>query len=179
MMGARDEDVLLRSHTALGHGNVEGVKTVVYIRPEQFSSSRNDFIAREVAKINQEMVERNEGYILIGPGRWGSSDTALGIPVKWPHIAGAKLIVESSLPGYRIEPSQGTHFFQNLTSFGVGYFTIDTRRETGFVDYELLNSMPAAYESENIRIVRFDSALPIGINGMKGEGVVLRPDIKK
>ncbi len=178
MMSARDEDVLLRSHTALGHGNVEGVKTIVYIRPEQFSSSRNDFIAREVAKINHEMVERNEGYILIGPGRWGSSDTALGIPVKWPHIAGAKLIVESSLPGYRIEPSQGTHFFQNLTSFGVGYFTIDTRRETGFVDYELLNSMPATYESENIRIVRFDSDLPIGINGMKGEGVVLKPVTK-
>ena len=175
MMAAKDEDVLLRSHTALGHGNVEGVRTVVYIRPEQFSSSRNDFIAREVAKINQEMVERGEGYILIGPGRWGSSDTALGIPVKWPHIAGAKLIVESSLPGYRIEPSQGTHFFQNLTSFGVGYFTIDTRRETGFVDYDLLNSMNPAYESENIRIVRFDSPLPIGINGMKGEGVVLKP----
>lgn len=176
MMEAPDEQVLLRSHTALGHGNVEGVRTVVYVRPEKFSSSRNDFIAREVAKINAGMVEKGEGYILIGPGRWGSSDTALGIPVKWPHIAGAKLIVESSLPGYRIEPSQGTHFFQNLTSFGVGYFTIDARRESGFVDYELLDSMPAEYESENIRIVRFDSQLPIGINGMKGEGVVLKPD---
>lgn len=175
MMSAPDEQVLLRSHTALGHGNVEGVKTVVYVRPEQFSSFKNDFIAREIAKINTEMVDRGEGYILIGPGRWGSSDTALGIPVKWPHIAGAKLIVESSLPGYRIEPSQGTHFFQNLTSFGVGYFTIDTRLETGFVDYALLDSMPAVYETENVRVVRFDSPLPIGINGLKGEGVVLKP----
>lgn len=176
MLYAPDERVLLRSHTALGHGNVDGVQTVVYVRPENFSASRNDFIAREVAKVNGEMVERGEGYILIGPGRWGSSDTALGIPVKWPHIAGAKLIVESSLPGYRIEPSQGTHFFQNLTSFGVGYFTIDTRLDTGFVDYALLDSMPAVYESENLRIVRFDAPLPIGINGLKGEGVVLKPE---
>ncbi|MCM1337547.1 MAG: phosphoenolpyruvate synthase [Candidatus Amulumruptor caecigallinarius] len=176
MMSAPDERVLLRSHTALGHGNVEGVQTVVYVRPESFSSFKNDLIAREIAKLNTEMVERGEGYILIGPGRWGSSDTALGIPVKWPHIAGAKLIVESSLPGYRIEPSQGTHFFQNLTSFGVGYFTIDTRLETGFVDYPLLDSMDAVYESENIRVVRFPAPLPIGINGLKGEGVVLKPD---
>jgi hypothetical protein len=111
--------------------------------------------------------------VLIGPGRWGSSDSALGVPVKWPHISGARLIVESSLPGYRIEPSQGTHFFQNLTSIGVGYFTIDTN--SGYYDLEFLNSQPAVYETDTVRVVRFDSPLPISINGRKGHGVVARP----
>ncbi len=126
LMATPDEKLLLKSGTALGHGNIEGVNTVVYVRPEKFSSSNNSLIAREIEKINRGFLDREERYILIGPGRWGSSDTSLGIPVKWPAISAARLIVESSLPNYRIEPSQGTHFFQNLTSFGVAYFTIDT-----------------------------------------------------
>ena len=113
---------------------------------------------------------------MVGPGRWGSSDTALGIPVKWPHISSARLIVESSLSNYRIEPSQGTHFFQNLTSFGVGYFTINPGMNGGVYDVEYLDSIPAEYESDFVRIVRFDSPLTIGINGRKGVGVVVKPD---
>lgn len=177
ILGLPDEKVLLRSNTALGHGNIENVDTVMYVRPENFSSSNNSLIAREIEKINRNFTERNEGYVLIGPGRWGSSDTALGIPVKWPHISSARLIVESSLSNYRIEPSQGTHFFQNLTSFGVGYFTIDTSSNNGIYDVEFLNRMPAVYESEFLRIVKFNSPLTIGINGRKGSGVVVKPDI--
>lgn len=177
ILGLPDDKVLLRSNTALGHGNIENVDTVVYVRPENFSSSNNSLIAREIEKINRNFTERNEGYVLIGPGRWGSSDTALGIPVKWPHISSARLIVESSLSNYRIEPSQGTHFFQNLTSFGVGYFTIDTSSNNGIYDVEFLNRMPAEYESEFLRIVKFNSPLTIGINGRKGSGVVVKPDI--
>ncbi|MDE6391437.1 MAG: phosphoenolpyruvate synthase, partial [Duncaniella sp.] len=133
VMSAPDESLLLKSSTALGHGTIEGVNTVVYVRPDKFSSFNNSLIAREMEKVNRGFLDRDERYILIGPGRWGSSDTALGIPVKWPAISAARLIVESSLPNYRIEPSQGTHFFQNLTSFGVAYFTIDTsaRRDPG------------------------------------------------
>lgn len=101
------------------------------------------------------------------PGRWGSSDTALGIPVKWPQISGARLIVESALKNYRIEPSQGTHFFQNLTSMGVGYFTIDPTTHEGFYDVDYLNSLPATYESDAVRIVTFPECLTIGINGKK------------
>lgn len=184
VMPTPDCELLLKSSTALGHGTIDGVKTVVYVRPEKFSSSNNSLIAREMEKINREFLERDERYILIGPGRWGSSDTALGIPVKWPAISAARLIVESALPSYRIEPSQGTHFFQNLTSFGVAYFTIDTtsRRKSGdtvtdLYDVDFLNSIPAVYESEYMRIVTFAEPLAIGVNGLKGTGVVVKPKI--
>ncbi len=179
ILSVPDEDVLLRSNTALGHGNIENVYTIVYVRPENFSSSNNSLIAREIEKINRNFTAQGEGYILIGPGRWGSSDTALGIPVKWPHISSAKLIVESSLSNYRIEPSQGTHFFQNLTSFGVGYFTIDPSSHNGVYDIDFLNSQPAEYESDFVRIVKFEQPLSIGINGRKGVGVVVKPIIKR
>lgn len=171
-----DERVILRSNTALGHGNIENVSAIMYVRPENFSSSNNSLIAREIEKINRNFTERNEGYVLIGPGRWGSSDTALGIPVKWPHISSARLIVESSLSNYRIEPSQGTHFFQNLTSFGVGYFTINPASNDGVYDVGYLDSLPAEYESDFLRIVRFAAPLTIGINGRKGMGVVVKPE---
>ena len=183
VMATPDDRLLLKSSTALGHGTIEGVKTVVYVRPDKFSSSNNSLIAREMEKINRGFLERDERYILIGPGRWGSSDTALGIPVKWPAISAARLIVESSLPSYRIEPSQGTHFFQNLTSFGVAYFTIDTAAScnasqasaTDLYDVAYLDAMPATYESDFIRIVTFGEPLVIGVNGLKGTGVVLKP----
>ena len=185
VMSTPDDRLLLKSSTALGHGTIEGVKTVVYVRPEKFSSSNNSLIAREMEKINRGFLERDEKYLLIGPGRWGSSDSALGIPVKWPAISAARLIVESALPDYRIEPSQGTHFFQNLTSFGVAYFTVDTARKcdadaevTDLYDVAFLDAMPAVYESEFMRIVTFDEPLVIGVNGLKGTGVVVKPDIK-
>ena len=184
LMATPDEKLLLKSGTALGHGNIEGVNTVVYVRPEKFSSSNNSLIAREIEKINRGFLDREERYILIGPGRWGSSDTSLGIPVKWPAISAARLIVESSLPNYRIEPSQGTHFFQNLTSFGVAYFTIDTNARkkegdpvTDLYDVEFLNSQPAVYESDFVRIVTFPTPLAIGVNGLKGTGVVVKPEV--
>ena len=185
VMSTPDDRLLLKSSTALGHGTIEGVKTVVYVRPEKFSSSNNSLIAREMEKINRGFLERDEKYLLIGPGRWGSSDSALGIPVKWPAISAARLIVESALPDYRIEPSQGTHFFQNLASFGVAYFTVDTARKcdadaevTDLYDVAFLDAMPAVYESEFMRIVTFDEPLVIGVNGLKGTGVVVKPDIK-
>lgn len=183
VMSTPDDRLLLKSSTALGHGTIEGVKTVVYVRPDKFSSSNNSLIAREMEKINRGFLEKDERYLLIGPGRWGSSDSALGIPVKWPAISAARLIVESALPNYRIEPSQGTHFFQNLTSFGVAYFTIDatTRRNssqevTDLYDVAFLDAQPAVYESEFIRVVTFEEPLVIGVNGLKGTGVVVKPD---
>lgn len=132
-------------------------------------------IAEEIAKINKDFVARGEGYVLVGPGRWGSSDRALGIPVKWADIAGARLIVELTLDNYRIEPSQGTHFFQNLTSFGVGYFTVNPFGGNDYIDIDWLNSMPAEYESECVRVVRLDAPCIIGIDGKKGSGVIVKP----
>ena len=173
-----DDQVLLKSNTALGHGNIDNINTIIYVKPSNFSSSNNSLIAREIEKLNKKFVQSNDNYILIGPGRWGSSDTALGIPVKWPNISAARLIVESSLTNYRIEPSQGTHFFQNLTSFGVGYFTINPSSNDGIYDVDFLNSIDAIYESDFVRIVKFDTPLSIGINGLKGVGVVAKPKLE-
>ncbi len=176
LLSLPDDRLILRSGTALGHGQIDNIHTIVYVRPDTFSSSNNSLTAREIEKINRNFTAEGTNYVLIGPGRWGSSDPALGIPVKWPQISGARLIVESSLSNYRIEPSQGTHFFQNLTSFGVGYFTIDTASSMGWYDVAYLDSLPAVYESEHVRIVTFEHPLPIGINGKKGIGVVAKPD---
>ena len=175
IMETDNNDLILKSNTALGHGTMDNVRDVVYVKTKNFSSSNNQLMAREIEKINRTFTEKGDGYILIGPGRWGSSDPSLGIPVKWPHISSARLITEASLPNYRIEPSQGTHFFQNLTSFGVGYFTIDTRDNDSVYDIAYLDNCPAAYESEFIRIVHFDNPLTISINGRSGLGIVVKP----
>ena len=167
-----DEKLILRSDTALGHGIMDNVRYLVYVKPENFNSSYNPAVAQEIEKINSEMVVAGEPYVLIGPGRWGSSDSALGVPVKWPQISGARLIVETALPGYRIEPSQGTHFFQNLTSFGVGYFTIDPAGGNGYIDTDYLASLPAERETERVKVVKFDNPLMIAINGRKSKGIV-------
>lgn len=176
IMHAEPEKVLLYSTRALGHGMMDNITSIVFVKPEAFSMSNNLQIASEIEKINRNFTEKEENYILIGIGRWGSSDSALGIPVKWPHISAAKLIVELSLPGSYIEPSQGTHFFQNLTSFGVGYFTLDTNDKDAIFAGEYLAEMPADYDSDNVRIVRFAQPLTVAINGRSGQGIVLKPD---
>ena len=174
IMDTASENLILKSTQALGHGMMDGVRDVIYVKTKNFSSFNNSLIAREIEKINKQYVEKGEGYILIGPGRWGSSDTALGIPVKWAHISAARVIAETALPNYRIEPSQGTHFFQNLTSFGVGYFTIDDKKG-GICDIDYLDNMPAVAETDFVRIVRFDNPLQIGINGKTGLGIIVKP----
>ena len=178
MLEAEDKDLILRSNTALGHGSIDTIRTIVYVKPANFDSSQNVKIAEEINEINKHFVEKGENYILIGPGRWGSSDHALGIPVKWSNIANARLIVESSLSNYRVEPSQGTHFFQNLTSFGVGYFTINPFSKEGLYDTEYLDNQTAIIETEHVRVVSFETPLRIGIDGTKSTGVVLKPGVK-
>lgn len=170
-----DSDLILRSTTALGHGLMEGIRHIVYVRPERFDSSATRQIAAEIEQINSRFIHDDLGYVLIGPGRWGTSDPALGIPVKWPQIAGARLIVEAALHDYAVEPSQGTHFFQNLTSFGVGYFTVDPAHGQGLYDVDWLNARPAAYESRFLRIVALPAPLTIAINGRKSIGIVAKP----
>lgn len=172
LLALPDTELILRSNTALGHGTTDNVTKILYVRPDTFSSFRNPDIAAEIAGINRKFVDSGEGYILIGPGRWGSSDHALGVPVRWADISAARLIVETALANYRIEPSQGTHFFQNLTSFGVGYFTVNPFGHDDFFDCAYLDSLPAEYESENLRLVSFPQPIMIGIDGKKGRGVV-------
>ena len=169
-----DADCLLRSHNSLGHGVTEDVTDVVYVKTDdRFSAADNPTIAREIEKLNKEYLDRGTNYVLVGPGRWGSSDSWLGIPVKWPHISAARVIVEVALKNYHVDPSQGTHFFQNLTSFGVGYFTIDENCNDGCFHKATLDAMPAVEETEHVRVVRFEKGLRIMMDGKKGEGVVV------
>ena len=171
-----DEQCLLRSSNSLGHGISEDVFDVVYVKTdENFTASNNPMIASEIERINRKFLDEDKNYILIGPGRWGSSDYWLGIPVKWPHISAARVIVEAGLKNYHVDPSQGTHFFQNLTSFGVGYFTINTYTGDGVMQKEILDSMPAVEETEYVRHVRFDRPLKVMMDGKKQTGVVLLP----
>ena len=131
-------------------------------------------MAEDVERINNSFLGTDRNYILVGPGRWGSSDFWLGVPVKWPHISAARVIVEVALKNYRVDPSQGTHFFQNLTSFGVGYFTIDTNIPDGLFRKDILDAMPAIEETQYVRHIRFNQPLRILMDGMKGEGVVVK-----
>ena len=177
-----DEQCLLRSHNSLGHGISEDVVDVVYVKTDDdFTAANNPQIANEIEQINRrflagEYVQDNgvgSNYVLIGPGRWGSSDYWLGIPVKWPHISAARVIVEAGLKNYHVDPSQGTHFFQNLTSFGVGYFTINTFTGDGIFQKDVLDAMPAVEETEHVRHVRFSRPLRIMMDGKKQHGVVI------
>ena len=172
-----EADCLLRSHNSLGHGISEDVTDVVYVKyDDHFSAMNNFYVADDIERINRKFLADGKNYVLIGPGRWGSSDHYLGVPVKWPHISAARVIVEVALKNYNIDPSQGTHFFQNLTSFGVGYFTVDTNTEEGgFVNKEMLDAMPAVEETQYVRHVRFDRPLRILMDGKKQEGAVLHP----
>ncbi len=169
-------NTILFSTNALGHGVVDDVYDVVYVKTKSFNASKNTLVAREIEKLNYEFLSSERNYVLVGPGRWGSSDPWLGVPVKWPHISQARVIVESGMENYRIEPSQGTHFFQNLTSFGVGYFTVNPFLENdGFFDEHFLNEQPAVFETDYIRHVRFEKPVIIKINGKKRMGVVMKP----
>ena len=172
-----DSDCLLRSHNSLGHGISEDVVDVVYVKyDDHFSAMNNFYVADDIERINRKFLADGKNYVLIGPGRWGSSDHYLGVPVKWPHISAARVIVEVALKNYNIDPSQGTHFFQNLTSFGVGYFTVDTNTgEGGFVNKEILDTMPAVEETQYVRHVRFEHPMRILMDGKKQEGAVLIP----
>ena len=127
--------------------------------------------------MNLQFLNAGRNYVLVGPGRWGSSDTWLGIPVKWPHISAARVIVEAGLTNYRVDPSQGTHFFQNLTSFGVGYFTINAFMTDGVYNQDFLNAQPAVEETKFLRHVRFEKPMVVKMDGKKKLGVVLMPGI--
>ena len=169
-----DEECLLRSHNSLGHGISEDVTDVVYVKvDDNFTAVNNPDIAMDVERINRKFLDEGKSYILVGPGRWGSSDHWLGIPVKWPHISAAKLIVELGLKNYRVDPSQGTHFFQNLTSFGVGYYTINPYNNDGIFRQDILDAMPAVDETQYVRHVRFNHPIKIMMDGKKQEGVAL------
>jgi hypothetical protein len=172
------EDCIIRSDLALGNGVYDFIKDVVYVKTQNFNPANNRQIAEIIGRLNADFVKADKNYILIGPGRWGCSDSWLGIPVRWAQISAARLIVEAGLDNYRVDPSQGTHFFQNLTSFQVGYFTVNPAIDCGYYDTNYLDSLPAVYEDEYVRHVKFEQEVHMLIDGKKTTGIVLKPGVK-
>ena len=168
-----DSACLLRSNSAIGHGIYDDLFDVVYVKTDNFSASNNQTIADQIEKINRQLLDEGRRCIYIGPGRWGSSDPWLGIPVKWPHISAARVIVEAGLNDFQVDPSQGTHFFQNLTSLGVSYFTINAFCGDGLCNEAWLNALPAVNETEYVRHVRVEKPLSLKVDGIHRTGVVV------
>jgi hypothetical protein len=166
--------VLLQSHQVLGNGVNRRIADIVYVDPERFDAARTPAIAREVDQFNTELRREQRPYLLIGPGRWGSSDPWLGIPINFSQINGARVVVEIALPQMNVDPSQGSHFFQNLTSLRIGYFTVPLQRTEGFIDWEWLQTQPPVRATEHLRHVRLDHPLEVRIDGRIGHGVILK-----
>ena len=171
-----DSQLLLKSDNSLGHGVMDDIHDVIYVKTDGYSAANNQLIAYDIEKLNKKFLVEDKHYVLIGPGRWGSSDSWLGIPVRWPHISAARVIVEAGLTDYRVDPSQGTHFFQNLTSFGVGYFTINAYMNDGLYNQEFLNAQPVVEETKYLRWVRFTNPVIVKMDGRKKRGVVMLPE---
>ena len=170
------EDAIIYSNSALGNGVINSIRDFVFVKPESFNPAKNPDVANRIGELNEKFMDEKKNYILVGPGRWGSADPWLGIPVRWPQISMARVIVESGLEDYRIDPSQGTHFFQNLTSFRVGYLTINQHRQDGVYDTNYLNKFEPLYEDEQIKHIRFDKPVRVEIDGKKKIGIVYKLD---
>jgi CheY-like chemotaxis protein len=169
------ERVLCRSANVLGHGRIEGLRDLVVVDRQGFDRAQSLRAAEQVARVNAELVAGELPYLLIGVGRWGSSEPWLGIPVAWEQISGARVIVEAGFEDFHVSPSQGTHFFQNLTSFNVGYFTVNPDEGDGYVDWDWLREQPAESEACGVRHLRLASPLDVRIDGRRNAGVVLKP----
>lgn len=163
---------IIYSESAIGIGQLDGVSDIIYVKQASFDAAHTREIASQIGELNDRLKHENRKYTLIGPGRWGSSDPWLGIPVKWNDISQSRVIVECGMQNYRIEPSQGTHFFQNLTSFGVGYMTINPFMGDGAFNEDKLNAMPAESETEYVRHVRFSTPLYIFVDGLHNKGII-------
>ena len=166
------EHIIVSSSKALGSGRVEGMNYIIHVPSDTFDSSKTREMAAEIAELNNRVKAEGGSYLLIGPGRWGSSDPWLGIPVVWSDISEAKMIVETAIPGYRIEPSQGTHFFQNITSLGVGYLTIDTVIGDGSVEEELLSTLDSVHKGTYVSLYKAPEAMTGYIDRSSSQAIV-------
>jgi CheY-like chemotaxis protein len=170
-----DSSLVCRSESVLGNGKVEGLRDIVVVDYHRFERSKSLEVAEQVARFNGALQSEGIPYVLMGVGRWGSTDPFLGIPVAWGQIAGARVIVEAGFKDFKVSPSQGTHFFQNLTSCNVGYFTVNPEAGEGSIDWEWLGAQPAVAEDGCVRHIRLDEPLLVKMSGRKGEGIILKP----
>ena len=169
------KNVFIHSDKALGNGVIESVKDIVYVPPETFDSAKTVEIAGEVGKMNDKLSKSAKPYILIGPGRWGTFDRWLGIPVKWSQISGVSVMVETALKDFNIKPSQGTHFFHNITSRGIGYINTTFNSKNSFIDWEWINSKKPHKELTFVKHIRLSAPLTIRLNGRSGHAIIVKP----
>jgi hypothetical protein len=169
------EALLCRSESVMGNGTVDTIRDVVVVDFHRFDRSMSRAAAVEIARFNAELLEAKRPYLLIGVGRWGSTDPWLGIPVTWDQISGARVIVESGFRDFRVMPSQGSHFFQNLTSFQIGYFTVNAELGEGTIAWDWLAAQAAVSERDFVRHLRFEQPLVVKMNGRKTQGLIYKP----
>jgi CheY-like chemotaxis protein len=172
---AEKEDLICQSSQVLGNGAINDIHNIVVVDIQKFDRSKSRDVALEVSQLNSELLSLKKPYILIGVGRWGSLDHWLGIPVTWDQISGASVIVESGFKDFNVTPSQGSHFFQNITSFKVGYFSVNELDNLGFIDWDWLTLQPAVRELKYTRHLSFDKPLGVRINGQQNKGIILKP----
>jgi hypothetical protein len=169
----RGEQLVVGSRRVMGNGVVESIHDIVFVDPQTFETKHTQAIARELEALNAKLFDQGTDYLLIGFGRWGSSDPWLGIPAEWGQICGAKVIVEATLPSINIEPSQGSHFFHNITSFNVSYFFVHHERDVG-IDWGWLTSLPVVEAKQHVRHARTDQPLKVKVDGRTGRGCIRR-----
>ena len=172
---ASGEGVLCRSAQVLGHGQIEGLRDLVVVHRDTYDRLKSREVARDVAQLNSRLQQQKRPYVLIGVGRWGSRDRFLGIPVTWEQVSGAQVIVEAGFRDLIVTPSQGTHFFDNLVSHGIGYFTVNPERGDGVLDWDWLATQPSVWESGPVRHLRFEEPLRVRMQGSRGDGWILKP----
>jgi len=169
--------LICESNQVLGNGIVEDLFDIVFVDYHTFNRAKSREVAAEVASFNRQLIDQKRPYLLIGVGRWGSLDPWLGIPVGWEQIAGARAIVETSFKDMSVEPSQGSHFFQNITSFMIGYFTINNNSEKGFVDWDWLLEQKPLEIKEFTRLIRFEKPIVVKMNGHQNKGIIMKPEV--
>jgi hypothetical protein len=167
--------VVCQSSKVLGNGRIQDLHDIVVVDFHRYERGRSQEVAKDVAHFNAKLNENRKPYLLIGVGRWGSNDPWLGIPVTWDEVSGARVIVEAGLRDLRVTPSQGSHFFQNLTAFQIGYFTVNPDAGEGFVDWQWLTSQAAAEERGCVRHLRFEAPIVVIMNGKSSRGVIFKP----
>lgn len=171
------ENLICQSEQVLGNGAIQNIYDMVVVDSDKFDRSKSKETAREVSEINTRLLSERRSYILLGIGRWGSMDPWLGIPVTWDQISGAAVIVEAGFKDIDVTPSQGSHFFQNITSFRVGYFTVNASHHLGFIDWDWLKKQPAHWDLNHVRHIRFTKPVNVKINGRKNKGIIIKPDL--
>jgi hypothetical protein len=171
-----EKDVFIKSNKALGNGVFNNIKNIVYVKSEIFDSSKTVEIAREIGEINKLFSDKHEPYILIGPGRWGTQDRWLGIPVVWSEISNVNIMVETTLENFNIKPTQGTHFFQNIVSRGIGYINITLKPKESKIDWNWLNSLKAKKELKYVKYIQLSNPLNVKFDGRNGRALILKPE---